>query len=1175
MPNMDQCLVDSATTHTILKNKRFFSKLFSYAHKVSTIAGPVHMIEGYGIAHLILPNGTQVHIKEALYASKAQRNLLSFKDIRVNGYHIETRNNGNKETLCITSNAGSQKLTLEEFSCLSVGLYYTTISVMESHSNMAKFKNHDPSTCIMWHERLGHPGKNMFRRIIDNSCGHSLQNHNTNMPSHHLCIPCTQGKLITRPSFVKIKHESPAFLDRIQGDICGPIHPASGPFRYFMVLIDASTRWSHVSLLSSRNLAFARLLAQIIMLRSHFPENNIKSIRLDNAAEFTSHAFDEYCTSLGIKVEHPVPHVHTQNGLAEALIKRLQLIARPLLIQSCLPIEAWGHAILHAASLVKLRPTSDHIFSPIELVTGKQPSIAHLRKFGCAVYVPIPPQNMTKMSPQRRLGIYVGFESASIIKYLEPMTGDVFCARFDDCHFDETVFPPLGGDKRHVDSKERQQLTWNTPTLSHLDPRTPQCEYEVRRLVYLQDVANRLPDAFSDAAKVTKSYVPAMNVPARIDVGQGPHMAANESTARRKRGRPMGTKDSTPRKRRTCETSCPVDNPNKGGAPEINIENVQEVQFTEMPLDAHGAAQVPENKEISIFHACSGELWERSALVIDDIFCYKVAIEISKDTGDDDDHEPRSIDECRQREDWPAWKDAIETELISLKKRGVFGPIVETPKGATPVGFKWVFVRKRNERNEVERYKARLVAQGFSQRPGIDYEQTYSPVIDVITFRYLISLAAAENFDMRLMDVVTAYLYGDLDTDIYMKIPEGFAMPETKSKRNCAIKLRRSLYGLKQSGRMWYNRLSEYLTLKGYQNNLICPCVFIKKSKDGFAIVAVYVDDINLIGTPKELEETADYLKREFEMKDLGKTKLCLGLQLERSSNGILLHQSRYTENVLKRFRMDKAHPLSTPMVVRSLNLDKDPYRPKMENEEILGPEVPYLSAIGALQYLAQCTRPDIAFSVNLLSRYSSAPTLRHWNGIKHILRYLRGTTDMGLFYSCDYTNNSNLVGYADSGYLSDPHKGYSQTGYVFLINHAAISWKSVKQDTVATSSNHAELIALHEATRESVWLRTIIQHIRSHCQLSSVTDVPTTIFEDNAACVAQVNEGFVKGDRTKHLPPKLFYTHEKQKEKEIVVKQVRSSDNLADLFTKSLPKSTFQKLLHGIGMRKLNHCTN
>ena len=311
-------------------------------------------------------------------------------------------------------------------------------------------------------------------------------------------------------------------------------------------------------------------------------------------------------------------------------------------------------------------------------------------------------------------------------------------------------------------------------------------------------------------------------------------------------------------------------------------------------------------------------------------------------------------------------------------------------------------------------------------------------------------------------------------------------------------------------------------------------------------------------------------MKKEFEVKDLGKTKLCLGLQLEHKANGIIVHQSSYIERLLKRFNMDKAHPLSTPMVVRSLNPQKNQFRPRESDEEIFGPEVPYLNAIGALMYLAQCTRPDIAFTVNLLARFCFEPTRRHWNGIKHIFRYLLGTIDLGLYYSKESTT-SGLVGYSNAGYRSDPHKAHSQTGYLFCYNGTAISWRSTKKSLVATSSNHSKIIALYEAGRECVWLRSVITHIHNSCCLTPVTNSPTIIYEDNAACVAQVRGGFIKGDRTKHISPKFFYTHELQESRQIDVKQIQSINNLADLFTKSLPTSTFEKLVYGIGMRRVH----
>ncbi|XP_074299319.1 secreted RxLR effector protein 161-like [Silene latifolia] len=215
-------------------------------------------------------------------------------------------------------------------------------------------------------------------------------------------------------------------------------------------------------------------------------------------------------------------------------------------------------------------------------------------------------------------------------------------------------------------------------------------------------------------------------------------------------------------------------------------------------------------------------------------------------------------------------------------------------------------------------------------------------------------------------------------------------------------------------------------------------------------------------------------------------------------------------------------------MVVRSLDIDKDPFRPRENNEEILGPEVPYLSAIGALMYIASHTRPDISFSVNLLARFSSCPTRRHWNGIKHVLRYLQDTKDMGLFFP--NMSRENLVGFADAGYLSilimPDHK------WICVYRGGiAISWRSMKQTITATSSNHSEILAIHEASREC--------------------------------------EGYIKGDRTKHISPKFFFTHDLQKSGDINVQQIRSSENLADLFTKALPIATFKKLLHQLGLRR------
>ncbi|KAL0292007.1 UNVERIFIED_CONTAM: Retrovirus-related Pol polyprotein from transposon TNT 1-94 [Sesamum calycinum] len=266
---------------------------------------------------------------------------------------------------------------------------------------------------------------------------------------------------------------------------------------------------------------------------------------------------------------------------------------------------------------------------------------------------------------------------------------------------------------------------------------------------------------------------------------------ASESQIRRKRGRPLGSKDANPRKRKEHIVS--INHDANVTTSNVSEDKIPEVIFPEDPK--RNEKDLDDSYEMSINYANNSLGLYRKEIKINDIFAYSVAVEIM----DEDDNDPQTMEECQHRNDWKSWKKAIQDELDSLNKREVFGPIIPTPKGVKPVGYKWVFVLKRNEQNEVVRYKARLVAQGFTQKPGIDYTEIYSPVVDATTLRFLISLSVIEQLKMQLMDVVTAYLYGSLDTNIYMRIPEGLKMPKalkSKPRHMYSIKLKRSLYGI-------------------------------------------------------------------------------------------------------------------------------------------------------------------------------------------------------------------------------------------------------------------------------------------------------------------------------------------------------------------------------------------
>jgi len=238
------------------------------------------------------------------------------------------------------------------------------------------------------------------------------------------------------------------------------------------------------------------------------------------------------------------------------------------------------------------------------------------------------------------------------------------------------------------------------------------------------------------------------------------------SKATIKRGRPLGSKDKNPQKWKGAK--------NQGGQIEEIIIQKKSPEGNEDMTQEETKVPNSSEDEISLNYAMSGKIWNRDKVIIDDAFAYNLALEVMDKNKD---QEPHSVEECKGRKDWPKWNDTIQAELNSLAKQEVFGPVTRIPNGVKPVGYKWVFVRKRNEKGEITRYKTQLVAQGFFQRARIDYEETYSPMMDATTFRYLISLAMKENLDLCLMDVVTAYLYGSLDSDIYMKLPKGFKLP--------------------------------------------------------------------------------------------------------------------------------------------------------------------------------------------------------------------------------------------------------------------------------------------------------------------------------------------------------------------------------------------------------------
>lgn len=509
---------------------------------------------------------------------------------------------------------------------------------------------------------------------------------------------------------------------------------------------------------------------------------------------------------------------------------------------------------------------------------------------------------------------------------------------------------------------------------------------------------------------------------------------------------------------------------------------------------------------------------------------------------------PTTPEEALDSGEKDEWMDAMRSEIESLQSNQTW-ELVQLPQDRKTVKNKWVFAKKTDATGKTIKFKARLCAKGFSQREGVDYTETFAPVARYTSIRYILSLAAELNLYLTQMDVVSAFLNGPLNEDVYMDQPKYFS---DDSKRVC--KLKKSIYGLKQSGRNWNLLLNQTLTEFGLTRTISDQCVYVARSESSIMIVMVWVDDI-LIAFDKRNEEKRlrEALESRFKMKYLGDANIILGIKItrDREKRTISIDQRQYIETVLNRFGMENSNAVGAPMDVNTK------YSRDMTDSNENNGKFPYREAIGSLLFAAQVTRPDINFSVILLSRYSEEPKWAHWLAVKRIMRYLRGTIDMQLTYG---TSRTNIVGYCDSDFAADIDDRKSTSGYVFIKNGAALSWQTKKQPIVAQSTAEAEFTALAFATKEAIWLRSL------SAEILGTTDEPIQMYCDNRGAVDLAHNNNCS-EKTKHIDVKLKFVHFEIEERKILLNHISTDNMLADVLTKSLTKDKHQKCIGGFGL--------
>ncbi|XP_072060397.1 uncharacterized protein [Arachis hypogaea] len=455
------------------------------------------------------------------------------------------------------------------------------------------------------------------------------------------------------------------------------------------------------------------------------------------------------------------------------------------------------------------------------------------------------------------------------------------------------------------------------------------------------------------------------------------------------------------------------------------------------------------------------------------------------------------------------WRKAIEAELTALEQNKTW-IITSLPPGKNAVGCKWIFRTKFNPDGTIERHKARLVAQGFTQIPGVDYIDTFSPVVKMSTVRVLLTVAAATNWHLHQLDVNTAFLHGDLHEDVYMKLPKGLQC----SDPNLVCKLTKFLYGLKQASRQWNIKLSAALADLGFTPSENDHSLFTKSTGTTFTAILVYVDDLVLAGDDlSEIQAVKMFLDDKFKIKDLGLLKFFIGMEVSRSNAGIALYQRKYALDLITDCGLLGAKPASTPMEYTA-SLSKASGSP-------LPDATIYRRLVGRLLYLTN-TRPDLSYSVGCLSHFMDSPTDAHLKAAYRIIRYLKQSPATGLFFSVN--NSFTLSGYTDSdwGACKDTRKSIS--GYCFFLDQTLISWKSKKQATVSRSSSEAEYRALANGTCELVWLLKLLK------EFNILPPLPVDIFCDNKSAI-YIASNPVFHERTKHVEVDCHVARNKFKE--------------------------------------------
>ncbi|GJY79854.1 putative ribonuclease H-like domain-containing protein [Tanacetum coccineum] len=938
----------------------------------------------------------------------------------------------------------------------------------------------------------------------------------------HLCSACQLGKSKKFSHRPKSENTNMEVLHTLHMDLCGPMRVQSiKGKKYILVIVDDYSRFTWVKFLRSKD-ETPEFVTNFLKQIQVGLNKTVRFIRTDNGTEFVNQVMSEYYEGVGIFHQKSVPRTPQQNGVVERRNRTLVEAARTMMIFSKAPMFLWAEAVATACytqnrSLIHTR----HNKTPYELVHDKKPDLTFFRVFGALCYPANDSENLGKFQAKADIGIFVGYAPSRkgyrIYNKRTRRLMETIHVTFDEMH--QSMAPV------RISSGPEPVIVTPGQLKSGLAPTDKELEMLFQPMFDEHLEQSRVDEPVPYATEINAQVVPPGTSLSTTIAQDAPSTSASSSTSdihlpvQHQEIAEEPIQEDTPIIHDVLPPSHNLVTGDPGSAQSSSGNvNAAEPNQVNYPPD-HIRRWTKDHPLDNIVGNPSRPVSTRKQLASDALWCC-FHTELSK-------VEPKNfkmavIEDC--------WFQAMQDEIHEFDRLEVW-ELVPRPIYVMVIALKWIYKVKLDEYGDVLKNKARLVAKGYRQEEGIDFEESFALVARIEAIRIFIANAATKNMIIYQMDVKTAFLNGDLQEEVFVSQPEGF---EDQENPTHVYRLKKALYGLKQAPRAWYDTLSKFLLANNFFKGVII------------------IDDIIFASTDHNACNTfSKEMSSKFQMSMMGQMSFFLGLQVSQSPGGIFINQAKYALETLKKYGMNLSDPVDTPMVDR-LKLDEDLMGIPVDQTRFRG-------MVGSLMYLI-ASRPDLVFAVCMCARYQAKPTKKHFEAIKRVFRYLKGTINMGLWYPKD--NAMSLTAYADADHAGCQDSRRSTSGSAQFLGDRLVSWSSKKQRSTAISTTEAEYIAMSGCCAQILWMRSQLKDYGF-----DFNKIP--LYCDNKSAIALCCNN-VQHSRSKHIDIRHHFIREQVENRVVELYFVETNYQLADILTKALPRERFEFLLPRLGMKSL-----